>query len=142
MFKFLKFLIITIIFLGAAGYAVWHFGTNYASEKIFNKLEAALNDERAAEIKAYLQSDPRVKAILSDAASVDPDTLPFHTKEDATRVMIKKMGVSRLLELKNQAESGAINKNDAKEILYEIDGKLSEEEKTAFKYVLYKELFS
>lgn len=135
MKKFLFFLII----LGVAGYAVWHYGTDFAAEKIMDKIQSSISNEDLEKIKSYAKNDPRVQQILSDAANIDPDTLPFHTKEDATRVLIKKVGVNRLLEIKEQAENGTIDKN---QLLSEIEGKLSEDEKSAFKYVLYQELFN
>ena len=41
-------------------------------------------------------------------------------------------------DIKEQAENGSINKD---EILSEIEGTLSEDEVSALKYVLYKELY-
>lgn len=129
---------VIIIVLGLAGYAVWHFGTNLASEKVMEKVEAKLNDENLEEVKSYIESDPKVQEMVNEAKATNPDTLPFQTKEEATRVLIKKVGVNSLLDIKNKAESGTINKN---EVLAELEGKLSEEEISALKYVLYKELY-
>lgn len=47
------------------------------------------------------------------------------------------MGVNRLLDIQEQAQNGSISKD---QILSEIEGKLSEDEISALKYVLYKEL--
>ncbi|MFP3919710.1 hypothetical protein U5N28_18055 [Lysinibacillus telephonicus] len=135
-----KFLTITasiLVLLGAAGYAVWHFGTNIASEKIIEKVESTLDDENLEEVKSYIENDPNVQEIVNEAATTNPDTLPFQTKEEATRVLIKKVGVNRLLEIQEQVQNGSISKD---EVLSEIEGKLSEDEISALKYVLYKEL--
>lgn len=135
-----KFLTITAIFLiiaGVAGYAVWHFGTNIASEKIIEKVEATLDDENLQEVKAYIENDSQVQEIVREAATVNPDTLPFQTKEEATRLLITKVGVNRLLAIQEQAQNGSISKDD---VLSEIEDTLSEEEISALKYVLYKEL--
>ncbi|KGR76325.1 hypothetical protein [Ureibacillus sinduriensis] len=137
MKKFLTITLIILVLLGAAGYAVWHFGTNIASEKIFEKVETTLDDENLEEVKSYIENDPDVQEIVSEAATINPDTLPFQTKEEATRVIIKKVGVNRLLDIQEQAQNGSISKD---EILSELEGKLSEEEISALKYVLYKEL--
>ena len=126
-----------LVLLGAGGYAVWHFGTNIASEKIFEQVET-LDNENLEEVKSYIENDPKLQAIASEAATTNPDTLPFQTKEEATRVLVKKVGVNRLLDIQEQAQNGAINKD---EILSEIEGKLSEDEISALKYVLYKELY-
>ena len=138
MKKFLTITTIFLVFLGAAGYAVWHFGTDIASEKIIEKVESTLNDENLKEVKSYIENDSKLQEIVSEAASTNPDTLPFQTKEEATRVLIKKVGVNRLLDIQEQAQNGSISKD---EVLSEIEGKLSEDEISALKYVLYKELY-
>ena len=138
MKKFLKITAIILVLLGAAGYAVWHFGTNIASEKIIEKVESTLDDENLEEVKSYIENDSQVQEFVSEAATTNPDTLPFQTKEEATRVLIKKVGVNRLLDIQEQAQNGSINPD---ELLSEIEGKLSEDEISALKYVLYKELY-
>lgn len=137
MKKFLTIITIILVLLGAAGYAMWHFGTNIASEKIIEKVESTLDDENLAEVKSYIENDPKVQEIVSEAATTNPDTLPFQTKEEAIRVLITKVGVNRLLDIQEQAQNGSISED---EILSEMEGKLSEDEIAALKYVLYKEL--
>ena len=133
-----KFLTITaIILVGAVGYAVWHFGTNIASEKIIENVESTLDDENTKEVKSYIENDSKVQEIVNEAATINPDTLPFQTKEEATRVLIKNVGVSRVLEIQEQAQNGSISVD---QIISEFEGKLSEDEISALKYVLYKEL--
>lgn len=128
---------IILVLLGAAGYAMWHFGTNIASEKIIEKVESTVDDENLAEVKSYIENDPKVQEIISEAATTNPETLPFQTKEEAIRVLIKKVGVNRLFEIQEQAQNGSISED---QILAEMEGKLSEDEISALKYVLYKEL--
>ncbi len=137
MKKFLTITAIILVLLGAGGYAAWHFGTNIASEKIIEKVETTLDEENLEEVKSYIENDPTVQEIVSEAAATDPDTLPFQTKEEATRVLVKKVGITRLLEIQKQAQNGSINKD---QVLAEIEGTLSEDEISALKYVLYKEL--
>ena len=137
MKKFLTFTAIIFVLLGAAGYAAWHFGTNIASEKIIEKVESTLDDDNLEEVNSYIENDSKLQEIVNEAATTNPDTLPFQTKEEATRVLVKKVGVNRLLDIQEQAQNGAINKD---EVLSEIEGKLSEDEISALKYILYKEL--
>ncbi|MFJ8235568.1 hypothetical protein ACIQ34_07455 [Ureibacillus sp. NPDC094379] len=137
MKKFLTITALILVLLGVAGYTVWHYGTNIASEKIIEKVESTLDDENLVEVKSYIEKDSTVQQIVSEAATINPDTLPFQTKEEATRVLIKKVGFNRLLDIQEQAQNGSINKD---ELLSEIQGKLSEDEISALKYVLYKEL--
>lgn len=137
MKKFLTITAIILVLLGSAVYAVWHFGTNIASEKIIEKVESTLDDEKLEEVKSYIENDSKVQEIVSEAATTNPDTLPFQTKEEATRVLIKKVGVNRLLDIQEKAQNGSISMD---EVLSEIEGKLSEDEISALKYVLYNEL--
>jgi hypothetical protein len=137
MKKFLTITVLLLVLLGVGGYAAWHFGTNIASEKIIEKVESTLDDEKLEEVKSYIENDSTVQEIVNEAAATNPDTLPFQTKEEATRVLITKVGVTRLLEIQEQAQNGTINKD---ELLSEIEGTLSEDEISALKYVLYKEL--
>ena len=116
---------------------MWHFGTNIASEKIIEEVESSLDDENLAQVKSYIESDSNLQEIVSEVATTNPETLPFQTKEEATRVLIKKVGITRLLDIKEQVQNGSINQD---EILAEIEGTLSEDEISALKYVLYKEL--
>lgn len=137
MKKFLIFTAIILILLGAAGYAVWHFGTNIASEKIIEQVESNLDDENLEEVKSYIENDSKLQEIVSEAATTNPDSLPFQTKEEATRLLIKKVGVNRLLTIQQQAQNGSISMDG---LLSEMEGKLTEDEISALKYVLYKEL--
>ena len=137
MKKFLTFTMILVILIGAAGYATWHFGTNIASEKIIEKVEATLDEESLKEVNSYIANDPTLQEMVSEVAETNPDTLPFQTKEEATRVLLKKVGVNELLAIQEQAQNGAIS---ADEVLSVIEGTLSEDEISALKYVLYKEL--
>ena len=138
MKKFLTITSIIVVLLGAAGYAAWHFGTNFASAKIIEQAVATLDDEALEEVRSYIENDAKVQEIISEVASTNPETLPFQTKGEATRVLITKVGVTRLLDISEQAQSGSISKD---EVLSEIEGKLSEDEISALKYVLYKELY-
>ena len=137
MKKFLTITLIIFVLLGAAGYASWHFGTNIASDKIIENVVSTLDDKNLEEVNSYIENDSKLQEMVSEAATTNPDTLPFQTKEEATRVLIKKVGVNRLLDIKEEAQNGSISKD---EILSEIEGKLSEDEISALKYVLYTEL--
>lgn len=132
-----KIFIFLVILVSVGGYAAWHFGTNVASDKIIEVVEANLDNESLQQVTAYIQNDPTVQQIMNEAATTNPETLPFQTKEEATRVIIKKVGVERLLDIKTEAENGHINKDT---LLAEIESTLTEDEISALKYVLYQEL--
>ena len=137
MKKFLKIASIIVVLLGVAGYAAWHFGTNIASAKLMEKAVSSLDNETLEEVRTYIESDAKVQELISEVATTDPETLPFQTMGEATRVLITKVGVNRLLDISEKAQNGSISKD---EVLSEIEGNLSEDEISALKYVLYKEL--
>ena len=137
MKKFLALGTTVLVLLGVASYAVQHCGTNSTKKKIIEEVESSLGEENLAEVKSYIESDSGLQEIVSEVVTTNPDTLPFQTKEEAIRLLIKKVGVTRLLDIKEQAQNGSINQD---ELLAEIEGTLSEDEISALKYVLYKEL--
>jgi hypothetical protein len=136
--KFIKLLLLAIIFLVAVGYGIYYFGTNIASEKIVETVSSELENSGEMEnIKQTVESDPEIKAFLEDAKSVEESTLPFTTKEEATRVIVKKVGITELQDIQSRVKQGTISKE---EIIQEIQGKLTEEEIMALKVIAYKEL--
>ena len=64
------------------------------------------------QVKKYVESDPELKQFVKEAKAADPTTLPFTTKEEATRVLIKKVGVSELRDMQTQAQEGTISKEE------------------------------
>ncbi|MBP2240954.1 hypothetical protein J2Z40_001514 [Cytobacillus eiseniae] len=137
--KFLKFLIITIVLLVAISYGVYYFGTNMASEKIMETVTTELeNNGGLEEIKRTIESDPELQSYVEEAQTANPETLPFTTKEEATRALISKMGISELNDIRVKVQEGSISKE---ELLQDIEGKLTEEEILALKVIAYKELY-
>ena len=113
MKKFFKFFVILFIVLGVVGYGIYYFGTNIASEKIMEKVTTEIeNSGQMDEIKKYVESDPQLKQFVEEAKAADLETLPFTTKEEATRVLIKKVGVSELRDIQTQAQEGTISKEE------------------------------
>lgn len=137
--KLLKFLVLPFLFLGAAGYAVYYFGTNVASEKLMDAVSTELvNSGEMESIRQTIESDPELKAFLAEAESADDHTLPFTTKEEATRVLIKKVGISELNEIRVKVQEGNVSKE---ELLEDIQRNLTEEEILALKVLAYKEIY-
>ena len=138
--KLIKWLLIIIILLGGLGYGVYHFGTKIASDKVMEALATELENSGEMEnIKRAIESDPELQAFINNAESVDESTLPFTTKEEATKVIVKKFGISEIKDLQSRVQEGQVSKE---EILQEVEGKLTEEEITALKVIAYKELYN
>ncbi|CAM3777444.1 hypothetical protein GCM10009865_50700 [Aeromicrobium ponti] len=137
--KIIKFLVFTLVLLAGLGYAAFYFGTNMASEKIMNDVSTELqNSGEIEQIKTTIENDPELRAFIEEAETADTSKLPFTTKEEATRVLIKKVGISELNDIRVQVQEGNASKE---EIMENIQGKLSEEEVLALKVLAYKELY-
>jgi hypothetical protein len=135
MKKLMKILSVIVILLVAVGYGIYYFGTNIASDKIVEKLE---NNGQLAEAKQYVDSNPELKQFLSEAENINPEQLPFTTKEEATRVIIEKVGVSKLTTIQAKAQEGTLTKE---EVLQTLQENFTEEEILALKAVVYNELY-
>ncbi|WP_338654004.1 hypothetical protein [Lysinibacillus sp. Y5S-8] len=137
--RFIKFLVVIIIFLGVAGYGVLHFGTKFASEKIVDTLSTELESSgQKEEIKNAIENDPQLKAYMEEAKTVDSSTLPFTTKEEATKVLIQKVGITDLNDIRVKLQDGSMTQEEA---LQMVEGKLSDEELAALKVIVYQELY-
>lgn len=125
--------------LGGIGYGVYYVGTNIASKKITDDLQAELhNSGQLDEVRAYIENDPALQRYLEEVRQADRDTLPFNTKEEATRVLIRKVGITDLLEMQSRVERGQMSQQ---EIINELESSLTEDELLALKVIAYKELY-
>ncbi|MEN2466424.1 hypothetical protein [Ornithinibacillus sp. JPR2-1] len=137
--RFIKNILITIIILAGIGYGVYYFGTKVASEKLIEIVSNELvNSGEVENIKKAIDNDPELKAFINDANSIDESKLPFTTKEEATRVVVKKLGLSELKDIQSQVKQGKISRN---ELMQKVEKNFTEEEIQALKVIAYKELY-
>jgi len=136
----MKKLFVAILVLGAIGYGVYYFGTNVASEKLVDSASTELEDSgQINDVKAYIESDPELTEMLKEAESADESTLPFTSKGEATRVLIKKVGVTKLRDLQSDVQNGTASKEEVLQVLSE---KLTKEEMLALQVIAYKEIYN
>ena len=136
----MKKLFVAILILGAIGYGVYYFGTNVASEKLVDSASTELEDSgQINDVKAYIESDPQLTEMLKEAESADESTLPFTSKGEATRVLIKKVGVTKLRDLQSDVQNGTASKEEVLQVLSE---KLTKEEMLALQVIAYKEIYN
>lgn len=137
--RLIKFLVVIALFVGVVGYGVLHFGTKFASEKIVDTLSTELeNSGQKENIKSTIENDPQLKAYMEEAKTVDSSTLPFTTKEEATKVLIQKVGITDLNDMRVKLQDGSMTQEEA---LQMVEGKLADEEIAALKVIVYKELY-
>lgn len=96
------------------------------------------NSGQIEEIKQVIETDPELQSFIQEAEAANTSELPFSTKEEATRVLINKVGISELNDIRVKVQEGTVNKE---EILQEVQEKLTEEEILALKVIAYKELY-
>ena len=138
--KFLKFIITTIIIIGGLGYGLYYFGTNIASDKVMDTISEELeNSGQLNELKQMVNNDPELKRLIEDGANVDESSLPFHTKEQAMRTIVKKVGIGELQTIQANFQNGMSN-DEKMVLLQELEGKLTDDEILALKVIAYKEL--
>ncbi|MGF2618052.1 hypothetical protein FZC84_22505 [Rossellomorea vietnamensis] len=139
--KILKVLVFVAIFLGVAGYAVYHFGTNMASDKIADYVnEEAANSGQLEEAKRQITANPELQEFLNEGVeNVDESTLVYQTKEEAINGVIKKVGISELMNLQSKVSDG-VTQEEQSEILAILEEKMSEEEILALKVLVNEEL--
>ena len=122
--RFLKFLFASIIIIGGIGYGVYYFGTNIASEKVMDVVTTELeNSGQLEDIKDVVNNDPELRKFIEDGANADESNLPFTTKEQATRALIQKVGISELQSIQSRAQNGMSN-DEVQALLKELEGKL------------------
>ncbi|MGD6875642.1 hypothetical protein [Bacillus infantis] len=138
--KFVKFVLIPLLILAAAGVGLYYWGTDLATEKVADKVSMELKTTgRMDEVKTYIENDPELKQFAEEAESADESQLPFTTKEQATRLLIRKVGISELQDLQQKAQEGTLSKE---EVLQKLEGNLTEEEFLALKVIAYKEIYN
>lgn len=138
--KIVKILLIVAIFLGAIGYGIYYFGTNIVADKVVDYVGSELeNSGELQEVKKYLKDDPELQKFVEEGANVDESTLPFTTKEEATRVLVKKFGLNGANEIRATVQDGVTNE-EKQQLIEKVESKLSEKEMLALKMIVYKEL--
>lgn len=131
---------VAILVLGAIGYGVYYYGTNVASEKLVDSASNELEDSgQINDVKAYIESDPELTEMVKEAKSADESTLPFTSKGEATRVLIKKVGMTELRKLQSDVQNGNASKEEVLQVLNE---KLTKEEMLALQVIAYKEIYN
>lgn len=138
--KFLKRLFIFLLLLGALGYGAYYFGMDFISKKAASTVTKQLDHEAdLSAAKEAVEANPELKSFVEEGANVEKDTLPFTTKEEATEVIVKKVGVAELKRLYSEYQNGISEEAIANE-LHLLEDKLTDEEMLALKALAYKEL--
>ncbi len=133
-------LISTVVVLAAIGFGVYYVGTKLIADQVMDKVTVELNDSGQLEsVKEEIMKDPDLRSFIEEGKNIDSSKLPFQTKEEATRVLVKKFNISDIKEFQSKAQDGLTNE-EKQELLDKIEGSLTDEELLALKVLAYKEL--
>lgn len=139
--KVIKFFIGTVVVLALIAFGVYHFGTKYIADEVMGQVAAELDASGELEnIKKEVENDPDLRAFVEEGKNVDSSKLPFQTKEEATRVLLKKFDLSEINDLQIQARQG-MTVAEQQALFDKIQSRLTDEEMLALKALAYKELF-
>ncbi|WP_065410251.1 hypothetical protein [Pseudobacillus wudalianchiensis] len=134
--KLLKVLFVTVIILALLAVGAFYVGTKIVSDKVMDQFSNQLeNSGEMDQIKEKVKNDPELQKFIAEGANVDSKTLPFQTKEEATRQLVKKFNVSELRDMQADLQQG-----NKQEVLNKLEGKLTDKELLALKVLAYKEL--
>ncbi|WP_153721959.1 hypothetical protein [Sporosarcina cascadiensis] len=137
--KIIKILLTTIVILAAVGYGIFYFGSKLAADEVMGQVEAELESNGQLDaIRQEVKNDPELQAFIAEGSTIDDRDLPFKTKDQAVRVLIKKFSVSELAELQSKMKSG-MSSDEKQALLAKYESRLSEDELLALKVLAYKE---
>ncbi|MBS2970259.1 hypothetical protein J9317_16045 [Metabacillus sp. KIGAM252] len=138
--KWLKRLSAAIAVIALLAGAAYYFLPKMASDQITGYLDAEVEKNGGFErIRKAANANPEVKKFLEEGANADPDSLPFTSKEDATRVVMTKVGPGNLQKIQSMAKDG-LDAGEQQEVLRMAEDNLSEDEILALKYVANKQI--
>lgn len=136
MKKFLIGTLVTLVIIAGLGFGVYYFGTNVASDKLVDTMTKDLNESgQMNDVRAMIESDPELQEMMEEAKVADPNTLPFTTKGEATRVLINKIGITNLQNISQSTAS-------KEEILQVLQENLTDEEMLALQVLAYEEIYN
>ncbi|MFF2752840.1 hypothetical protein ACFVR1_03645 [Psychrobacillus sp. NPDC058041] len=138
--KFFKVLLSLVVIFAIIGFAAYYFVPKLVADQVMDKVAVELQDSgQLKNIKEEINNDPQLQAFIEDGKNIDSSKLPFQTKEEATRVLMKKFNISEIKEIQSKAQNG-MSTEEKQEIFNKLQNKLSDEEMLALKVLAYKEL--
>jgi hypothetical protein len=142
--KYIKWIVVPVLLLAAAGFIAYQFGTAFVADKVVEQVveQVYVQLQDSGELNnliAEVKGNPELEKLLTEAEMVGESTLPFTTKEEATKVLLKKFSVEELIEIQSMVNDG-ISIEDEEVLLSTFEDKLTEEELLALKVITIKEL--
>jgi hypothetical protein len=139
--KVIKGLFIIALLLGGIGYAGYYFVNKFVEDKAVEYVEEDLAGSSDLDMaRDYVNNSPTLKAYISEGANADLNELPFQTREEATRAVMKKLSLQEMQMIQSKAADG-MSEEEAMELISTFEDKMTEEELLALKAIVYRELY-
>ncbi|MGI2327138.1 hypothetical protein [Planococcus sp. YIM B11945] len=137
--KLMNAIVAFLLVVAAGGYALY-FGSNLVVDSAVEQATAKLeNNGQLENMQSYIEGDPELAGFMEEAKAAKESDLPFASKGDAAKVLVRKVGISELQQIQSGVESGSLSLSDA---IGKLDTHLSDNELLALKVVAYKELYA
>ncbi|WNS79486.1 hypothetical protein RRU94_18330 [Domibacillus sp. DTU_2020_1001157_1_SI_ALB_TIR_016] len=137
----LKLFIGLALLVALLGAGLYYFGTKIASDKIMDEVAQQIeNSGEVEQIKEQINNNPELKKLVEEGANADTSSLPFTTKEEAAREMVKKFSPGELKYIQSTVQGG-LTEEKKQALLETLQSKLTEDEIQALKVLAYKELY-
>ncbi|ANU13446.1 hypothetical protein B481_1974 [Planococcus halocryophilus Or1] len=143
--RFLKIIIIFLIFFSFAGIGVYVIGPDLSAERFVLETTEKLKDSGQMEkVVEYVENDPQtinyIEAVQvseqQEQAHTTNKNLPFETPEDAAQTLVEKVGIKNLIKMKSEVGDGTMS---PEEVIKKLEEDLNEEELLALKLIILKE---
>lgn len=137
--KYVKWIVIPLIVLVILAGVAYKVGTSYVSNQVAKQVYDSLEDNGELDsIMEEVKRSPNLERLLSEVETIDDSTLPFSSKEEATKVLMKRFSVNEIMDIQSRVSDG-ISIEDEEELLRTFEEKLTEEELLALKVIALKE---
>ncbi|CAG9623246.1 hypothetical protein [Sutcliffiella rhizosphaerae] len=139
--RFMKRLFITTIILGAVGFTGYYLVNKYLEDQAVEYVENDfVQNNDLAVAREYVNSSPALKEYIQEGANADLTELPIQTREEATRLVMKKLSLQEMQQIQSKAANG-MTEGEVLELIQTFEHKLTDEELLALKAIIYQELY-
>lgn len=139
--KVISYILLIILTVGLLGLGAYFWLSDIIAERasveVTDQLDSSLQEDAARQV---IEESPVLQEFVEEGESIDRSEAAFQTKEEAVQVIIKQFNPVELMELRNKAEDG-LNQEEQAEIVAKLEEKLTEEQLRAIKAIAYDELY-
>lgn len=128
-----KWITAIVVALGLFGFFGYQFVISKASDVLVDQIANQVNEE---DMNQFMD-DPIIQRIIANVDTSNTEDLPFQTKEDAVKTVLKEFSMSEMTDVATKAQRGELNMAEVEALLQE---RLTDEEIEALKIIAIKEM--